>query len=146
MPRTLEDIVKYFDLEQLTNPEKNPDVTWHGTRMLVRAVQVGQKTSGGVYLTEDQQMQKTRVNNLCEILAVGGEVTFFKKGDIVLLLQYSGRELYIPELEEKNLRVIDEGDVYCTIYRSEAWKENDAWEHADVLLESKGDPEDGLSE
>ena len=120
----LQNLSSVFNLGILTSKRKNPDLVWHGSRVLVKALSVKAQTTQGIYRTEKQQKQGERLNNLCEILAVGDEVEFFNVGDIVLTLQYSGRQLYIPELANENLHVIAEADVYATIFKKKKGKKN----------------------
>ncbi len=114
----LPELSTVFNLALLTDYKENKHLKWFGTRLLVRAKQVQDQTAAGIYLTDKQQRQEERVSNLCEVLAIGDEVEFFSVGDVVLTLQYSGRPLYIPELKGENLHVIDEADVYATIFKS----------------------------
>lgn len=114
--RTLEEISKMFSLESLTNPKINPHLVWHGDRLLVRALAAASETKDGFAITERMAKQQERINNMCEVLAIGDEVEFFNVGDIVLTLQYSGRPLYIPELRDLNLHVISQADIFCTVF------------------------------
>jgi len=95
-----------------------PDVT--GWRILVMPLEVIQKTSGGVILSDDTKQKEQLVVTVGRVLQVGsmaytrpdmGEIPWCKEGDLVGYGKYAGRKMHYKGIP---LVVLNDDEVIMT--------------------------------
>lgn len=72
------------------------------------------KATGRKIFLPEKSRQITRI---CDVIAVGEDVTLYEEGDVVLISAYNGIGINIPAMrfDEDRDRMIDEESILCQV-------------------------------